>query len=232
MLDRLYAFLASLSLGLWLMGGVMALLAVGSFSGGEQSTLNDVSLFVWLGRTPLYASWWLWGTVILLALMALNTVLCSVETIRQRLGQRRLALLLAPQLMHLGFLLIVVAHLLSAKGGAKEAMQLFEGSDLRFPGGSSVVVEKIEATFDPRGMPVDFAARMRTVEGGRTTTATVRANEPLFHGGLGIYLKHVEPFPVPTAFVEVHREPGAGWALGGALLFTVGNLVLLAVRRG
>ncbi len=231
MIKRLYESLASLSLGLWLMGGVMALMAVGSFGGEDAASLNEMPLFAWLGAAPLAASWWLWGTLVLLSLMVANTLLCSVETVRARHGKRGLPALLAPQFMHVGFLLIVLAHLLSAKGGAKEAMQLYEGSDLRFPGGGSVVVEAIEVQTGPRGMPLDYRARMRVVENGRTTPVTVRPNEPLFHGGLGIYLKHAEPFPVPTAFVEIHREPGAGWALAGALLFTVGNGMLLAVRR-
>ena len=231
MIKRIYESLASLSFGLWLMGGVMVLMAIGSFGGEDAASLNEMPLFAWLGAAPLAASWWLWGTLVLLALMVVNTLLCSVEAIRKRYGKGGLLALLAPQLMHAGFLLIVLAHLLSAKGGAKQAMQLFEGSDLRFPGGSSVVVEAIEVKTGPRGMPVDYRARMRIVESGGATPVTVRPNEPLFHGGLGIYLKHAEPFPVPTAFVEIHREPGAGWALAGALLFTVGNGMLLAVRR-
>ncbi|RNC66356.1 MAG: cytochrome C biogenesis protein ResB [Desulfuromonadales bacterium] len=231
MIARLYTSLASLTFGLWLMGGVMALMAAGSFMGERAAALNEMPLFAWLGEAPLAASWWLWGTLCLLALMVVNTILCSIEAIRIRYGKSGPMALLAPQLMHLGFLLIVLAHLLSARGGAKQAMQLFEGSDLRFPGGSSVVVEAIDATMGPRGMPVDFGARVRTVDGGSEARTTVRPNEPLFHRGVGIYVKHVELFPVRTAYVEVHREPGAGWALAGALLFTAGNVLVLSQRR-
>lgn len=231
MIKRVYESIASLSLGLWLMGGVMILLAAGSFGGEAAASLNEMPLFAWLSAAPFTASWWLWGTLGLLALLVVNTLFCSVEAIRLRRGKAGLVALLAPQLMHAGFLLIVLAHLLSAKGGAKQAMQLFEGSDLSFPGGSSVVVEAIEVEADHRGMPLDYRARMRVVEHGRSTPVTVRPNKPLFHGGLGIYLKYAEPAPVPAAFVEIHREPGAGWALAGALFFTVGNGMLLAVRR-
>ncbi|MBT1073736.1 cytochrome c biogenesis protein ResB [Geobacter grbiciae] len=231
MIKRIYEFLASLSLGLWLMGGVMALLAAGSFGGEDAASLNEMPLFAWLGTAPFSASWWLWGTLFLLVLMAVNTLLCSVEAIRKRYGKSGFVALLAPQLMHAGFLLIVLAHLLSAKGGEKQAMQLFEGSNLRFPGGSFVMVDAIEVETDPRGMPLDYRARMRVVEQGRSTPVTVRPNDPLFHDGVGIYLKQAAPFPYPTAYVEIHREPGAGWALAGALLFTAGNVMLLAVRR-
>ncbi|WP_298434180.1 cytochrome c biogenesis protein ResB [Geobacter sp.] len=232
MIKKAYRFIASLSLGLWLMGGVMALLAAGSFAGGEQSTLNAMPLFAWLGQAPFAASWWLWGALLLLGLLVLNTVLCSVETLREGWGARRLLQLLAPQLMHLGFLLIVLAHLLSARGGEKEAMEVAEGSVLAFPDGSSVRVTALSTTPGPMGMPADFSAGIVATAGGCRTTATVRPNHPFFHNGVGIYLKHVEPYPFPVGYVELHREPGAGWALAGALLFTAGNVALLAVRRG
>jgi len=60
----------------------------------------------------------------------------------------------------------------------------------------------------------------------------VRPNVPFFHDGYGIYLKDVALSPAPVALLEVHREPGALVALSGALLFTLGNLMLLARRRG
>ena len=47
--------------------------------------------------------------IALLALLVLNTVLCSVEALRSRFGKAKLLHLLAPQAMHLGFLLITLA---------------------------------------------------------------------------------------------------------------------------
>lgn len=232
MFSRIYNFLSSLTLGLWLMGGIMVLLAIGSFSGGERSTINQMPLFTWLGEAPLAASWWLWGALGLLALMALNTVLCSIETLRKRHGQSGILMLAAPQLMHLGFLLIIVAHLLSAKGGAKETMQVYEGSSIAFPGGGTIQIGNIEVTTGPMGMPTDLSAAVRSFSGPRQETATVRPNAPVFHEGFGIYLKEATVYPFPAALIEIHREPGAGWALAGALLFTAGNVALLAVKRG
>lgn len=232
MLTRLYERLASLTFGLWLMGGVMALLAVGSVAAGEGSGLNEMPLFAWLGTAPFAVTWWLWGTLALLALLVVNTVCCSIEALRRRLGKSTLVALLAPQLMHLGFLFIVLAHLLSAAGGAQETLQVDEGAVIGFPDGSTVRVAAIEATPGPMGMPSDYRARLVLAGSGRETTATVSPNHPLFHGGFGLYLKQVELFPYPTGLLEIHREPGAGWALAGALLFTLGNGALLFVRRG
>jgi len=42
----------------------------------------------------------------------------------------------------------------------------------------------------------------------------------------------VAPPPMKAALVEVHKEPGAGMALAGGLVFTVANVILLFRRRG
>ena len=128
MLARLYARLASLTLGLWLTFGVLVLLGVGSFAGGEEgSTINDMPLFDWLRGAPLSLSWWLWAAILLLAFLGLNTVLCSIESLRVKYLRGSFLVLIAPQVMPAGFLLIVLAHLSSAWGGYKQVMPLQEG---------------------------------------------------------------------------------------------------------
>jgi hypothetical protein len=232
MFAKIYNFLTSLNLGIWLMVGVTLLLAIGSFAGGEAAaTLNSMPLFFWLRETPLAGSWWLWVTIGLLAVMAVNTFLCSIESLRRKYRQTGLLVLLAPQLMHAGFLFIVLAHLFSAYGGFTQVMQLREGSSVGFPDGSSVWVGNITATAGPMGMMTDYSAAVRFGP-AVGQVETIRPNEPFFHGGYGLYLKDVGMLEVPVALIEVHREPGAGLALAGALLFTVGNIALLAVRRG
>jgi len=223
-LKQLYIRLSSLNLGLWLLSGVMLVLAIGSFSRGssESAGLNDMPLLSWLQRAPLSFSWWLWLAVALLVVLCLNTVICSIEALRRK-GRS-----IAPHLMHAGFLLVVLAHLFSAYGGFKDQVQLVEGSSIGFQDGARLQVEKISADVGPMGMMTSYRAEMR-LDG---KVATVQPNAPLFHKGYGIYLKQVELIPPPVALVEIHREPGAIPALLGALLFTAGNLMLLALRRG
>jgi hypothetical protein len=234
MFAKIYDRLASLTLGLWLLGGVCLLLAVGSFSGGgaEGSSINDLPLFQWLRETPPAVSWWLWAAIALLALLALNTVLCSIESVRMKYRRGNFFVLIAPQVMHAGFLLIVLAHLFSARGGYKQVMPVQEGGVITCPDGSRVQVTNLAAVMGPMGFPVDYSAELRAITGGREVAATVSPNHPFFYKGSGFYLKEVAFEPYRAALIEIHREPGAGVALAGALLFTVGNVVLLAVRRG
>lgn len=215
-----------------MMTGVLLFLAIGSFAGGgeESGSINDMPLFLWLQESPVSVSWWLWITIALLALLVINTILCSIETIVRKYRQVGLVMLLTPQLMHAGFLLIVLAHLFSAYGGFKQVMQLQEGSTISFPDGAGVQIGNIAAKIGPMGMMSDYSAEIRLIS-GVGTAKTIRPNDPFFYQGFGVYLKDVRIDPFPAALVEVHKEPGAGLALAGALFFTVGNVSLLALRR-
>jgi hypothetical protein len=234
MFRPIYDRFASLTFGLWLTGGVMVLLGVGSFAGGGEGVgnINTMALFAWLTETPLALSWWLWATVGLLALLALNTVLCSIESLRAKAGSGRVLPIIAPQVMHAGFLLIVLAHLFSAWGGAKEALPVREGEAITFPGNGQVQIDNLRLATGPMGMPVDYSAEVRYPADSGIGARTISPNHPAFYRGFGIYLKEVALYPYRAALIEIHREPGAGLALAGALLFTLGNVVLLAVRRG
>ncbi len=228
----IYTRLASLTLGLWLLGGVMLFLAIGSFLQGEGSSINEVPLFLWLREVPLRESWWLRGALLLLALLALNTVLCSIDSLSAKWQRGSFLVRIAPQAMHLGFLFIMVAHLQSASGSFKQAEQVGEGAAITFPEGSQVVFTDFNATYSKMGMPTSLSATLAYPAAGGTAMATISPNHPFFYQGHGIYLKDVAPPPTKAALVEVHKEPGAGMALAGGVLFTVANVILLARRRG
>lgn len=232
LLKNIYARLASLTLGLWLLGGTMLFLAIGSFLQGEGSTINEVPLFLWLREVPLRESWWLWVSLLFLAILALNTVLCSIDSLTAKWQRGSFLSRIAPQAMHLGFLCIMVAHLQSAAGSFKQAVEVGQGSGITFPDGSQVVFTDFNATYSPMGMPTALSATFTYPAGNATASATISPNHPFFFQGHGIYVKDVAPPPMKAALVEVHKEPGAGMALAGGVIFTVANIVLLARRRG
>lgn len=227
MFTAIYQRFASLTFGLWLMGGVMFCMAAGSFAQGEGSAINDLPLFAWLREVPFKESWWLWLTLAALGLLVLNTILCSIESLRQKWQRGSFIIRIAPQIMHLGFLLIVVAHLQSAIWSNKQTMPLQEGAKISFSDGHRLQLVNIQASYDKRGMPVAMSAGLRYPVGSSVQETTISPNHPLFYQGTGIYLKDVALEPSPAALIEIHEEPGAGLALVGALLFTFANLVLL-----
>jgi hypothetical protein len=232
MIKKVYSLLTSLELANWLLGGVMILLATGSFVCDARSGINNMSLLSWLAEVPLRMSWWMWGTLGLLTLLVLNTALCSLESLRAKWLHGSFLVRIAPQLMHLGFLFIVLAHLFSAYGGFKDGGLVQEGGSFTFPDGSKVVITRLEMQMGRMGMPLDFSGTLRHLTDSGERNTVFSPNHPYFYKGFGVYLKQVEPLPVLTAIVEIHREPGAGLALFGALLFTIANIMLIWLRRG
>lgn len=223
----------SLELCLGLLALVCGAMAAGSFrlSGEYAAAINAMPLFLWLRQTPLAVSWWLWLSLALLVLLVLNTALCSVNTLRVRWGRAGLIPLLAPQMIHAGFLLIIAAHLLSATGSSMEQVVAYEGAVISLPDGRHFAVNSIGIDMSPMGMPTAVSSELAT--GGNGTAServSISPNHPWLSGGYGVYIKQAEAYPYRRALLEIHHEPGALMALAGALLFMAGNLLLLYLR--
>jgi hypothetical protein len=210
-------------------------MAAGSFrlSGEYAAAINALPLCSWLAQTPLTVSWWLWLAMALLVLLAVNTVLCSIATIRTRWGRAGFIPLFAPQLMHAGFLLIIAAHLLSSTNGFMEQVVAVEGDVIRLPDGRPFAVNSIGIGTSPMGMPTAISSELMT--GGNDAgfkRISISPNHPWLSGGYGVYIKQAEAAPYPRALLEIHHEPGAAPALAGALFFMAGNILLLYQRNG
>jgi hypothetical protein len=79
-------------------------------------------------------------------------------------------------------------------------------------------------------MPSAFSGELATDLRNPRALQTISPNHPWLSCGYGVYIKYAESIPFKRALLEVHREPGAGMALAGAILFTFGNVVLLYLR--
>lgn len=229
---KLWRFLTSIEFCLILLLLLCLIMATGSFllSGEYAAAINFMPLFSWLREVPAGVSWWLWLTLALLVLLSLNTVCCSAETLWLRLGKGGLTALLGPQLIHAGFLLIVLAHLMSAHGSSLQQVEVAEGSLVNLPNGVQFGVAGISVTVSPQGMPTGFSSELVTDLRNSASRTIISPNHPWFSGGYGVYIKQAQGYPYKRALLEMHQEPGAGMALAGALLFTVGNVLLLLVR--
>jgi hypothetical protein len=222
----------SLELCLVLLGLICIAMAAGSFllTGEYAAAINLMPLLVWLREVPFGASWWLWLTVVLLVLLALNTIICSFDTLRTRWGRAGMVPMIAPQLIHAGFLLIVLAHLLSSLGGSVQQIEVMEGVVGQLPDGRQFGVAVLTVNTAPNGMPTGFSSDLVTDLRNPQERVTISPNHPWLPGSYGVYIKHAEAFPIKRALFEIHREPGAGTALAGAILFTIGNVMLVYLR--
>lgn len=227
-------FFLSLRTCLWLLLALLCILLYGSFImplKEEFQTLHVVPLFEWMTENSLGVVWWLWAAVVVLSLLTANTLLCSIESVLKKRGAKSLLLVLSPQVIHVGFLFVLLAHLLSSYGGSRETGFVANGTVVPLANGTSVLFEEIKAEADSSGYVSDWSAGISYLrEGARFKSDVIKPNSPSFHNGFGIYIKTVRFQPYPVALIEVSRDPGASWALVGGILFLAGMTALLALK--
>ncbi|MGC2062571.1 MAG: cytochrome c biogenesis protein ResB [Thermodesulfovibrionales bacterium] len=233
-------FFISLRTAIWLSFSLIFLLFAGGFimpAREEFQSLHTTPLFAWLGDNDPRVTWWLYGSLFVLSLLAANTLVCSVESLIRKRSARTWLLTISPQVIHIGFLFILLAHLLSSYDSFQGMAMVREGEQLPLPNGVTVVIDGIHADIDPRGYINEWSADVRYVQNVRgeqsAAGGTIRPNEPLFYGGFGLYIKTVKFQPYPTALIQVSRDPGALYALIGGILFLIGmtTLLMLKIRR-
>ena len=197
----------------------------------EFLALHTVALFAWMREMPVSITWWLWASIAILFLLATNTLVCSVESIIRKRGVRQWLLIMSPQVMHMGFLFILLAHLLSSYGSSKSITYAYRDVVLQLPNSLEVKFNQVDADIDSSGYITNWAADIEYFKEGRSVaTDRILPNSPSFMGGIGIYIKTVKVSPFPVAMIEVSKEPGAPWALAGSVMFIAGMVTLLALK--
>jgi len=224
----------SIRTSIWLLLVLLSLLFYGAFIMPLNEAflmLHTTPLFQWLLENPLAITWWLWGAIVGVWFLTLNTLLCSIESLIKRRSARHWLLFIAPQIIHLGFLFMLLAHLLSSYGSFKGTTFVFRGTMLQLPNGQDVVFDDITVARDESGYVSDWSAHIRYFKNGRHLASDViLPNDPSFQEGIGIYIKTVQLRPFPSALIEVSREPGAIWALVGGICFLGGMIILLILK--
>jgi cytochrome c biogenesis protein ResB len=226
----------SLKTAMWLLAALILLLLYGSLimpAHEEFLALHTVALVDWLKETPSGITWWLWAAIAVLALLTANTIVCSIDALLRKKEARQWLLLISPQIVHIGFLFILLAHLLSSFGSFKAVTFAYQGSVFQLPDNIEVRFNEVKADIDASGYVRDWAADIEYFRGGRSLARDrIQPNSPSFKGGIGIYIKTVKISPFPVAMIEVSREPGAPWALAGGVLFMIGMITLLIMKAG
>jgi hypothetical protein len=194
-------------------------------------TITELPMFEWLQDAPLGASWWLLGSLALLVALVINTIACSIDSLIRKRSGRQWLLVISPQVIHIGFMLMLLGHLVSATDSFKGTLIAQDGTSAKLPNNIVMRVSDINVTLTERGFPLDWRAKVEYFDGDTLLKGDFMApNRPSFFRGYGAYLKQVRPFPVKAALVEVTREPGAPWALGGGVVFMIGTIALVWLK--
>jgi len=233
-LNKVIELFVSLRTAIWLLIALICLLLFGSLvmpNHEEFLALHTVALFDWMQEMPMSIAWWLWTCIAVLSLLAANMLVCSIESLVRKRESRQWLLIISPQVMHIGFLFILLAHLLSAYGSFKAITYAYQNSVFQLPNNLEVRFNRVSADVDALGYVQDWSADIEYVKDGKTVSQDrILPNSPSFKEGLGIYIKTVKATPFPVAMIEVSKEPGAPWALVGGILFIAGMVTLLFLK--
>jgi hypothetical protein len=228
-------FFLSLKTTVWTLFALVCLFFVGSYLMPAHreifASMNETILFAWLENaawgSPWY-TWWFFAALAALALLAVNTLFCGIQAVKGGWTRADFLQRIAPQVVHAGFLFILLAHLLGAGWGYKLSGSLPEGAYARLPEERTLYLKQLRVQADARGVLTDWAAEVLLYENKELVAAgALGPNQPLFYRGTGIYLKSLSLETGPTAFLVVAKDPGALWALAGGVL---GSAALLAPR--
>jgi cytochrome c biogenesis protein ResB len=196
----------------------------------------DAQVFAgWFARKGFLvpgATLWLYGLLAATGLLAVSAACCAADRLpRIFRGEGTLRRLL-PQVMHIAFLGVVLAHLASALYGERIIGITVTQGGVAPVGktGWALRLERLDAAFGPAWPPQDADATV-TLFRDRTPVArgVVRTNAPLFHGGYGFYIKNFGSTQRGASFAvfDASRDPGAPAVLAASLLFTAANLLYI-----
>ncbi len=230
-MKKLLSLLTSIRTANILLGLFILLLIAGAILMPERPSfqrINQMPLFSWLKEAPLSDTWWLYGEIAVLFVLALNTVFCSIQSLIKKTQGKSLLLKISPQIIHLGFCFIMVAHLVSSAYSFHLFWVFQETSRAKLPDGTVLELERINYSAE-RGYLTSMQAIFK-LKGKDEKRLTIAPNRPALVSGVGVYLKQIALNPVPRALIEISYEPGALWALTGGVLFCLGTVLLIGLR--
>ncbi len=194
------------------------------------TNIIDTVLFRWLKGAGLSESWWVYGIVSCMALMAVNTIVCSADALVRKLGRKDFIRTLSPQIIHLGVLLILMGHLFTSAYGLRKEVLMSAGETFTILPGIGFVVEKILVeTNEPGETGWDVRGAWK-ISGERIKPLHIRPSRPSYHKGFWVFIKSADSDPSPRAVLMIRKDDGAYWAASGMAVFALGCAMLLYAR--
>jgi hypothetical protein len=214
--------------------------------------LNDTGLATWLGtygRHNIAHTAWFFVLLVLLALLGVNTFVCTTERVlwlvkrRHRFGARRLLFKFAPHVMHYAMIVILAGYLCSYLfSQVLDTRALVPGKTMTLPG---TQLQITFTSFDPEYYPGDRLpafknrvlqpnAGLLLTDGHRRQSEVLSLNRPVRFKDYLIILKSFSPKKSSGSMsrrqcisLGIRKDPGVRFYLAGVVLFTLGLFIYL-----
>jgi cytochrome c biogenesis protein len=199
---------------------------------GVFQALDQSILFKWFGsygKTHLEVSLWIYLLIVLISLFSLNTIVCTIDRLYTITINKRPWRSFYPQIVHIGFLIALLGHLLgSAYGFRSSGHLIFKGEVIPVPyqEGLLLRLDDIETEFSPLGELEDLNTRVTLFkESKEVLRDNIQINAPLIYKGIAFY--HVNQGKTTTGLIlKIDREEFSV-PFGGSFKTVDGNLFKL-----
>ncbi|MFQ5900148.1 MAG: cytochrome c biogenesis protein ResB [Thermodesulfobacteriota bacterium] len=176
----------------------------------EPEPFNELTsgiLFPWIlneGGTYLSSIWWILLLLILIALIGLNTIICTIDRIKTLADKKRyetgwlskrMIYPLFPHLVHIGLFIAVMGHLISSIYGFKTWNNIIvEGEKVAIPLQENryIRLDGIEEAYSDNGGLLSVKATVSVFDGmnKQIDDGIVDINRPFFYKGIAFYHSH------------------------------------------
>ena len=215
--------------------------------------LNNIGLATWsqtYGRCNLGHTAWFFMLLALLALLGVNTFVCTTDRVislivrRRHYSPRRLVFKFAPHMMHYAMIVILSGYLCSYLfAQVLVTRTLIPGVPFNLPGTDAriTLIEFDPLYYDGGRLPayenrvLQPRAKLKITQGDRQQMAILTVNRPLRCHTYRLFLKDFNPKRKDAGMnrkvridLTVRKDPGVRLYLAGILLFTVGLALYLA----
>ncbi len=224
--------LKSIKTGLYIIAIAIPVFLAGSIHIPQDlafySDINDMPLFRWLSANSVYfvKTYWIYLSIFLMAILALNMVVCTVDDVIKRFSFKYFIQRLSPHIIHIGVLIILLGHLISAATGFKKDIPMIVGDAFLING----IILKLK---DVRFVNVTgedqsrWKIALKIEEGGVNKDVILEPARPAFYK-YGFYAKSAEKNG--KVIIGIINDPGAKWQVIGAILFILGSSGILWTR--
>lgn len=236
--SRIWKLLCSLKLTI-VLASVAAFLTIGGSVlipfNPVFSTLDTMPLGQWIdsvARQSPRVSWWIPVSGGLVVLLGINTLCCFVDWLLHIRARWRKT---GEYLIHLGFVMILIAFLWGSQGGFRsEENGVLLGQSLSIKQlNVAVALEGIKPLPNAQGIPMDTLTTLALYSDGQLVKRVqARANHPLIWKGLLVIPSSYgrtmwKGRPATYSLLTINYDPGAGLAFVGSLLMGAGVLLAL-----
>ncbi len=190
-------------------------------------------LLLSLGTRYLSLTLWVWALIVLTAVFAVNTVVCTIDKVLSIVKNRRPWQAFFPHIVHIGFLIALLGHLVGSVWGFRSyGHVLHQGEVISVPNepGLYVRLDGTEVKTMPSG-ELDYLKTSLTLLGEDNLPVRSGAagiNSPLIYKGIAFY--HFDQGEQPTGLVldvsgaEVRAELEGTFTASDGSAFRMGSI--------